>query len=328
MWPLAVEASYFTEAFKQSPTKLYGSLPGEEPTCLHKSSINSVTHSASGFAAIQSRIRVYAVSDQDDTGAWIRQQFPDFFYISSTYGWNQYGLAIWIGISEEDNYGVDQGGPDNTTVSHQWLRKNIQVGPYGKEAYLDFNFILEGDTPTFLYLIHIGLGVSDEPYYESWGGRLRDAYQNDFAARMQWSLPANTSKPNHYPIISVNGSAQRAPLNISVAAGSTLTFNVAATFDPDGDRLTFNWLQYQEPGSSEWNVAGQMPQSKISSVDGGRKAQMQVPAGSESCDGQASTSSGCWLLHVILEVTDDRYHPLTSYHRIWIQTTSTMKTSS
>ncbi|KAJ5770370.1 uncharacterized protein N7511_002421 [Penicillium nucicola] len=325
------------------------------------------TFSATEFTAIRSRLRVYAVSDQDDTGAWIRQQFPDIFYISSTHGWNQYGLAAWIGISGEDYYGVDQGGPDNSTVSHEWLRKNIQVGPYGKEAYPNFKFIMEGDTPTFLYLIQNGLGVSEQPDYGSWGGRYskvepstalnfnhysdaadrvvgknnqmfkssqatiwrwRDAYQNDFAARMQWSLPANLSRPNHHPIISVNGSAELSPLSISAAAGSTLTFNAAATSDPDGDSLTFNWFQYQEPGSSDWNVAGQVPQLNVSSLDGGRKAQVQVPAASESCDAEASTSSGCWLLHVILEVTDDGYHPLTSYRRILIQTTNTTESLS
>jgi hypothetical protein len=325
------------------------------------------TYSVAEAAALRSRLRVYAVSDQDDTGAWIRQQFPDIFYISSTHGWNQYGLAAWIGISGEDYYGVDEGGPENSTVSHDWLRKNIQVGPYGKEAYPNYQFIMEGDTPTFLYLIQNGLGVSEEPDYGSWGGRYmkvnpstalnfnhysdaadrvvgknnqtfvtnqatiwrwRDAFQNDFAARIQWSLPASLSKANHHPVISINDSAELAPLKIYATAGSNITLNAAATLDPDGDALTFNWFQYREPGSDDWNVAGQVPQLNISSLDGSRQAQVQVPAASESCDGKASTPSGCWLLHVILEVRDDGYHPLTSYRRILIQTTNTTETMS
>ena len=36
-----------------------------------------------------SRLRVYAISDQDDTGAWIRNNFPDVFYIASIHGWNK-----------------------------------------------------------------------------------------------------------------------------------------------------------------------------------------------------------------------------------------------
>ena len=325
------------------------------------------TYSATEASALRSRIRVYAVSDQDDTGAWIRQQFPDILYISSTHGWNQYGLAAWTGISGENYYGEDQGGPDFSKVSHDWLRKNIQIGHYGKAAYPNYQYIMEGDTPTFLYLIQNGLGVSEEPDYGSWGGRYmkvnpstvlnsnhysdaadrvvgknnetfisnratvwrwRNAFQNDFAARMQWSLPASMSKANHHPIISVNGSAELAPLKISAVAGSTITFNAAATSDPDSDSMAFNWFQYSEPGSSDWNVAGQVPQVNISSVDGGRQAQVQVPAASRSCDGEALTPSGCWLLHLILEVTDDGYHPLTSYRRILLQTTNTTETLS
>ncbi|CAI7610431.1 unnamed protein product [Penicillium bialowiezense] len=325
------------------------------------------TYSKTEAAALRSRLRVYAVSDQDDTGAWIRQQFPDIVYISSTHGWNQYGLAAWIGISGEDYYGVDVGGPDNTTVSHKWLRDNIQVGPYGKAAYPNYKFIMEGDTPTFLYLIQNGLGVPEQPDYGSWGGRYskvnpstvvefnhysdaadrvvgknnktfvssqatiwrwRNAFQNDFAARMQWSLPANISKANHHPVISVNGSAELAPLNITAEAGSSITFNAGATRDPDGDSLSFKWFQYSEPGSSDWNVAGQVPAINITSTNGGREAHVQLPAANESCNGKALTASGCWLLHLILEVTDDGYHPLTSYRRILIQATNTTETLS
>jgi hypothetical protein len=325
------------------------------------------TYSATKAAVLRSRIRVYAISDQDDTSAWIRQQYPDILYISSTHGWNQYGLAAWTGISGENYYGEDQGGPDFSKVTHSWLRDNIQIGSYGKAAYPSYQFIMEGDTPTFLYLIQNGLGVPERPEYGSWGGRYdkvnpstvlnfnhysdsadrvvgknnktytsnratiwrwRNAFQNDFAARMQWSLPADISKANHHPVISVNGSSELAPLNMTAAAGSSIIFDATATSDPDGDQLSFNWFQYREPGSTDWNVAGQVPALNVTVADGGRKTQVQIPAASESCDGKARTSSGCWMLHLILEVTDDGYHPLTSYRRILIQTTNTTQTSS
>jgi hypothetical protein len=57
------------------------------------------TNSRSDRAKLRSKLRVYAISDQDDTGAWIRLQFPDVLYINSVHGWNQYGLAAWTGIS-------------------------------------------------------------------------------------------------------------------------------------------------------------------------------------------------------------------------------------
>ncbi|KAJ5098172.1 hypothetical protein N7532_005173 [Penicillium argentinense] len=325
------------------------------------------THSETDAAALRAKLRVYAVSDQDDSGPWIRQQYPDIFYISSTHGWNQYGLAAWTGISGENYYCEDVGGPDSTKVSHKWLRDNIQIGPYGKIAYPSFKYIMEGDTPTFLYLIQNGLGVPEQPDYGSWGGRYskvipstelnfnhysdaadrvkgqnnetfissratiwrwREAYQNDFAARMQWSLPANASRANHHPIISINGSEELAPLNMTVQAGSTVTVNAAGTTDPDGDRLSFRWFQYEEPGSSDWNVAGQVPVLNVSLSQSGRMAQVQIPEEKESCNGKGFNPSGCWLLHLILEVTDNGYHPLTSYRRVLLQTMNSTQTVS
>ncbi|KAI0903092.1 DUF1593-domain-containing protein [Ustulina deusta] len=319
------------------------------------------TCSVAEAAALRSKLRVYAISDQDDTGAWIRQRYPDIFYIASTHGWNQYGLAAWSGISGEDYYGEDRGGPESTKVSHEWLRDNIQIGPYGKEAYPNYAFIMEGDTPTFLYLIQNGLGVSEQPDYGSWGGRYakvnpstvlnfnayadaadrvvgsnnetfvssraavwrwRDAFQNDFAARMQWSLPANVSRANHHPIISVNGSTGLTPLNLAVSAGSIVILDATNTQDPDGDRLSFRWFQYKEPGANDWNVVGTVPQLNISTTNDGSLVQLQVPQANESCNGKSSNPSGCWLLHLILEVTDDGYHPLTSYRRVLLQTSN------
>lgn len=55
------------------------------------------------------RLRVYAISDQDDSGAWIRQQFPSLFYIVSPGG---YGNATWTGIHQV------VPGLDNSRVSN------------------------------------------------------------------------------------------------------------------------------------------------------------------------------------------------------------------
>ncbi|KAJ6028773.1 hypothetical protein N7540_004349 [Penicillium herquei] len=45
------------------------------------------------FQRLRSKIRVYAINDQDDTGEWIRVKYPDIFYICSLHGWNEYRLA-------------------------------------------------------------------------------------------------------------------------------------------------------------------------------------------------------------------------------------------
>ncbi|KAI9043191.1 uncharacterized protein KD926_004374 [Aspergillus affinis] len=273
--------------------------------------------SPSEAATLRSRLRVYAISDQDDTGAWIRRNYPDIFYISSTHGWNHYGLATWIAISGETYYGVDEGGPNGSTVTHQWLRDNIQICPYGSVAYPSFKYIMEGDTPTFLYLIQNGLGDPENPGYGSWGGRYTKVDPST-----EWSLPANVSKANHHPVVSVNGSTELSPFKVTAMVGSPIRFDTTGTYDPDGDELSYNWFQYQEPGSDDWNVAGQVPALNLTVSDNGQRVQMNILSSSDSCNGKGDSPSGCWLLHLILEVKDNGANPLTTYRRVLIQATN------
>lgn len=117
------------------------------------------------------RLRVYSISDQDDTGAWLRREFPSLFYIVSPGG---YGHATWGGM----NQAVD--GIDNRTVSNAWIAQHIQQGhgPLGA-AYPDVAYGMEGDTPAFLGLIPNGLNEPERPDWGGWGGR----YQLDTPRR-------------------------------------------------------------------------------------------------------------------------------------------------
>ncbi|RYY24798.1 MAG: DUF1593 domain-containing protein [Sphingomonadales bacterium] len=109
------------------------------------------------------KLRVYTISDQDDTGPWIRKEFPDLFYVVSPGG---YGAATWTGI----NAVIE--GVDNESISNGWLTRHIQQGhgPFGA-AYPDVAYGMEGDTPTFLGLIPNGLNVPERPDWGGWGGR-------------------------------------------------------------------------------------------------------------------------------------------------------------
>lgn len=111
------------------------------------------------------RLRVHAISDQDDSGAWIRQRFPHLFYIVSPGG---YGNATWTGIHQV------VPGVDNSRISNAWLAQNIQQGhgPLGA-AYPDVAYGMEGDTPSFLGLIPNGLNAPEHPDWGGWGGRYR-----------------------------------------------------------------------------------------------------------------------------------------------------------
>src|SRR5215472_12509227 len=113
---------------------------------------------------IYRKLRVYTISDQDDSGPWIRQQFPSIFYIV-TPGYN-YAYATWLGMS------FPYPGANNEVTSNEWLAKNIQQGhgPLGA-AYPDVAYGMEGDTPSYLNLIDNGLNDPEHPNYGGWGGR-------------------------------------------------------------------------------------------------------------------------------------------------------------
>lgn len=110
------------------------------------------------------KLRVYTISDQDDSGPWIRKTFPTIFFICSPgYGYEQ---ATWRGINTTDR------GTHAEVISSDWLAQHVQQGhgPLGA-LYPDVAYGMEGDTPSFLGLIANGLNVPEHPDYGGWGGR-------------------------------------------------------------------------------------------------------------------------------------------------------------
>lgn len=119
-----------------------------------------------------SKLRVYTISDQDDTGIWMRNNFPDLHYIVTP--GDDYGSATWTGINAVVK------GINNEKISNSWIAENIQQGhgPLGAE-YLDVAWGMEGDTPSFLSLIPNGLNEPEHPEWGGWGGRY-EFYKPDF----------------------------------------------------------------------------------------------------------------------------------------------------
>jgi len=121
------------------------------------------TRSATEAQRLIGKLRVYTISDQDDSGHWMRKTFPDLFYIVSP---GSYFNATWAAITR------NIPGADNEVVSNDWIAEHIQQGhgPLGAE-YPDVAYGMEGDTPAFLSLIPNGLNDPEHPNVGGWGGR-------------------------------------------------------------------------------------------------------------------------------------------------------------
>lgn len=274
-------------------------------------------------------------------------------------------MAAWTGISGDKYYGFDQGGPDFSKLTKEWFKENVQIGPLGAAypdylfipegdtptfLYLIQNGLGDPEHPDYgswggrynLTDMSSLNGLENKHYsdacdivtgkdgrtYKSnhatiW--RWRDAYQNDFAARIRWTLSPSLSSANHHPIISLNGSSGTSAIHLTVEAGSTITLDATETYDPDGDALTFKWWQYRDPSATQWSTFLEVDEMKIEKKDSeGRVVDVTLPPPEKCCVELLSRDAIAegQILHLILEVTDSGTPSLTSYRRVVIQATN------
>lgn len=290
------------------------------------------------------RLRVYTISDQDDSGPWLRKTFKNLFYIASPghHDLGGYHYATWSGISGDKFHGRFAGA-DFEIVDNPWLDKNIRCkGPLGKQ-YPFMKFLMEGDTPTFLYLIDNGLGNPEKPNWGSWGGRYefyqprterwfiepeirplwtdaldevygideswhtsnkatiwrwREAFQNDFVARMDWTIN-DYRNANHPPVAKLS-----CPAEITAKIGDKIELNADGSTDPDGNELNFKWYYYPEAGT--FNIATGRTGNPLKIIDANKaKASFIVPK-----------TIRYGTMHIIVEVSDNGKPSLTRYQRV------------
>jgi len=254
---------------------------------------------------------IYIILDQDGTfRAYIEPNWPRLRVLGS---FRQFGAIAygWAGSIPQ---------PEKSFFEKPWMEKHILKNHGPLCAIYEANrgaFRSEGDSPSFMHQIVVGLRSLEHPGWGGWGGRfvqeqtggtvwrgVRDddnlgkpiwrwaeAFQNDWAARADWCVK-DVGDANHPPCAKVAG-----PLDRTVKPGQNVPLKAEGSTDPDGDGLTYRWWQYTDVDSVEAKI-------EITDSTSGTRAGFVVP------DEPGKT------VHIILEVTDNGSPPLTRYQRI------------
>jgi hypothetical protein len=268
------------------------------------------------------KFRIYTITDQDmqysmrmnrsySSHMWLRKEFAD----DLQFVWDE---GTW---QEQCELGKRHW---------QQHKDNIQGrGALGGE-YPTYKWGVEGDTPSFLYVMPNGLNNPEDPHQAGWAGyhergmcadslttawtswqepvrsisvgykqRFYPDELNDFMARMQW---AAEGKGNLNPYIVIPNDT----INITITKKKKvkkgtmipLTLDASKSFDPDGDNLQFSWWQQPEIGKTKVTI--EQADQPI--------ATLRIPA-----DTKGDT------IHIICEVHDDGPYRLPAYRRIIIK---------
>jgi len=134
--------------------------------------------------------------------------------------------------------------------------------------------------------------------------RWREAYQNDFAARMDWTIKPY-EKANHPPMVKLDH-----PAVIKAKPGERVNLSALGSTDPDGDPLSYEWFCYEEAGTRRMSNSRTGIKHDIIGFDQ-PKAWLKVKT-------SRVMAPGTGTMHIILAVTDHGSPRLTRYKRVII----------
>ncbi len=118
------------------------------------------------------------------------------------------------------------------------------------------------------------------------------AAQNDFAARMQWSVTSTYGGANHEPTVTIRGSAR-----LSARPGQTVRLEGAVS-DPDGNSVEVRWWRWKDVDTYPGDVSLSDPTALAT--------RLRVP--NDATPGQT--------IQLVLEATDHGTPSLTRYQRV------------
>lgn len=201
-----------------------------------------------------------------------------------------------------------------------------QIEQVERRGMNQYDFISEGDSPAYFFLMDYGLRSMEDPSYGGLGGRFVlsetnpkrwedgknvtdinpetgeddssypqvrwiEVLQNDFAARADWCIN-DYENANHAPSVNLEN-----PYDITATQGEIINLSCSAS-DPDNNSLSYKWWQYLEAGSCK------IP-AEIKDVNS-QNTSVVVPQDAES--GQT--------IHLILEVCDNGTPVMTRFARV------------
>ncbi|WP_265456442.1 DUF1593 domain-containing protein [Enterococcus sp. HY326] len=321
---------------------------------------------------IEDKLVVYIILDQDETYSdyiakeWnikvINDQY-NFWHFA--YLWKAEDDNVTTRLQADWNYDLKMNfGPllkkyalmaDGNVLEGELAEEQRGVQTYIDQnpEYQKYDFISEGDSPSFFYLFENGLRNSEDPTYGGWGGRFIkknedlfinealdwnpytkqyeaeysltrwfDDIQDDFKARAKWCVAETLEEAAHYPIATVKEG-----LDLTASAGSQVKLTAEAK-DVNGSQLYYKWWYY--PEASTYRDASSLKPivEKISGMainchaEGTKEAYSYVNIENDFTpqsvvhipkDAQPGET-----IHIILEVLNDFDLPLKSYQRVII----------
>ncbi|WP_077622549.1 DUF1593 domain-containing protein [Sediminibacillus massiliensis] len=324
---------------------------------------------------VSDKLVIYIILNQDESySSYIAEYWPDIRIINDqsnfwhfAYAWklhadevnrklqggwnyehikNGHGRLLDLYALMGDGNFIEGEHPEEQRGSEEYLKNNPHYDRY--------DFISEGDSPSFFYLINNGLRSMEDPSYGGWGGRFGavneklykntvldfdiytnryeaeyslmrwfDDIQSDFAARADWVVAHDYKDANHHPTLTVKEG-----LDLEVERGEEVTLHAIGS-DPDGDSLTYSWWRYFEADTYEDSKAP--PLIVEQKLEGGmqlglhRRLNRGEVTNSIALSGSDTDTVTLTIpkdaktgdtIHLIAEVKDDGIHELKRYQRV------------